>query len=385
MTEINQISTEALALLNGTFFPIDEPQGLGVFQTKKIKTETLLAAFTSGLTQNVIARVGARIVTSNPLIAETVPVFQGEIVAQLSTDRSILWVANGLADTDWKAINGTPIIGASSPVGVVTPDFVGQNYLSTTPPQKYYVAAGLLSSSWFELGAGGGGASDPEFANVLLLCGFEGTNNGTTFTDESSYARTLTAVGNAITSTDVAAVSSNSSLYTEQNSPVAAPWSDDFNFGSSDFTIELFLHPWSDPLSLRTVLSFVDNIASPTAGWRLRISNNEDPTFQFEWYDAGGLKTITESSAFDYYDFGTFTYIAIVCSSGTISLKLNNVEVGTGTVDTGIITVPDTGGVLNIGLAEDQPNSGNFYIDELRITALARTISATPTEAFPRS
>lgn len=44
-------------------------------------------------------------------------------------------------------------------------------------------------------------AGDPYFSSVVLLLHCDGSNGGTTFTDHSSAARTLTASGNTNTST----------------------------------------------------------------------------------------------------------------------------------------------------------------------------------------
>jgi hypothetical protein len=51
------------------------------------------------------------------------------------------------------------------------------------------------------MGGGGGGGTDPDWASVVLSCPFQGTNGATTTTDVSSYAHTLTAVGDAVIST----------------------------------------------------------------------------------------------------------------------------------------------------------------------------------------
>lgn len=48
---------------------------------------------------------------------------------------------------------------------------------------------------------GGGGAGDPFRANRLLVLHCNGSNGGTTFTDSSTYARTMTTFGTLITST----------------------------------------------------------------------------------------------------------------------------------------------------------------------------------------
>lgn len=41
--------------------------------------------------------------------------------------------------------------GAGSPVGVVTPDYVGQGYTDTVNPHHQWQAVGLTSADWFEI------------------------------------------------------------------------------------------------------------------------------------------------------------------------------------------------------------------------------------------
>jgi hypothetical protein len=57
----------------------------------------------------------------------------------------------------------------------------------------------LLNPFRFGGGGGGGGGSGAVFANVQFLGGFEGSNGGTSFTDESSHARTVSATTGAPT------------------------------------------------------------------------------------------------------------------------------------------------------------------------------------------
>ena len=48
--------------------------------------------------------------------------------------------------------------GIVTPVGAVTPDYLGQHYIDTTPASEVaYVAKGLTNADWQEIGAGGGG------------------------------------------------------------------------------------------------------------------------------------------------------------------------------------------------------------------------------------
>jgi hypothetical protein len=54
----------------------------------------------------------------------------------------------------------------------------------------------------YRFGAGGGGGpTDPDRASRLLVLHCNGSNGGTTFTDTSTYARTMTVSGTLITST----------------------------------------------------------------------------------------------------------------------------------------------------------------------------------------
>jgi len=46
-------------------------------------------------------------------------------------------------------------------------------------------------------------STDPNFADVVLLLHMDGANGGTSFTDNSNSAHTVTAVGNANTNTSV--------------------------------------------------------------------------------------------------------------------------------------------------------------------------------------
>lgn len=41
--------------------------------------------------------------------------------------------------------------GAGSPVGVVTPDYVGQDYLNTTPPYEKWTSIGLTNADWIQM------------------------------------------------------------------------------------------------------------------------------------------------------------------------------------------------------------------------------------------
>lgn len=84
---------------------------------------------------------------------------------------------------------------------------------------------------------GGGGGTDPDFANVVSLIHFDGADGSTTFTDEIGHVWTPTSP--AEISTDQAKFGGSSGQFTAgTNSRISTPASADWDWGTGDFTIE---------------------------------------------------------------------------------------------------------------------------------------------------
>lgn len=99
----------------------------------------------------------AKIATGSSSPAGSSTDFDGELLAQISSDRTTLWVAIFGA---WVAIAGTPIFGFSNPGGSVTPDYKGQRYYNSSTDQEY-LAVGTTNADWIQFAAGssaGGGS-----------------------------------------------------------------------------------------------------------------------------------------------------------------------------------------------------------------------------------
>jgi len=86
------------------------------------------------------------------------------------------------------------------------------------------------------------GPTDPDFASVVLLLHCNGSNGGTTFTDNSSYGRAMTANGNAQTSTAQSKFNGSSGLFDGAGDYLTASASSDFTFGTGDYTIESWVY-----------------------------------------------------------------------------------------------------------------------------------------------
>lgn len=82
-----------------------------------------------------------------------------------------------------------------------------------------------------------GAAPDADFSSVVLLMHFNGTNGGTTFTDNSSYARTVTNSG-ASTQTGTVKYGSAAADFSGSGNFVSVADATEMRMGTSDFTIE---------------------------------------------------------------------------------------------------------------------------------------------------
>ena len=78
---------------------------------------------------------------------------------------------------------------------------------------------------------------DPHYANVSLLLHGDGADNGTVFTDNSHSPKTVTAYGNAKTSTAQSKFGGSSIFFDGNGDYLVSPSNSAFQFGTGDFTI----------------------------------------------------------------------------------------------------------------------------------------------------
>lgn len=228
--------------------------------------------------------------------------------------------------------------------------------------------------------------SDPSFASVVLLLGCEGSDGGTTFTDDSNSAHTITANGAA--NTDDAQVkfgSTSGFMSSASNETDGLTTSDsaDFAFGTGDVTIETWF---------RTTDKTVDQVI-------FSQSTDANNHAAFLWSSAAGPKVSVISGGAVAINFNpgdgseisnnTWHHIAY-CRSGNDHLVfVDGTQVGSTHTDSS--AWPDLTGTVRIGM--DDANVGQAggvkgWIDEYRITkGVARYTGnfTAPTTAFPRS
>lgn len=126
-----------------------------------------------------------------------------------------------------------------------------------TPPSSW-TDTGIVRQEW----------NPASYGSVKWNCHMSGSNGGTTFTDTSSAARTVTTNGNAQTSTAQARIGSSSGLFDGTGDYLTVPDSNDWDFGTDQFFVQVQIRP-ANITSRQVVISNYDNA---TTGWTTQIN-----------------------------------------------------------------------------------------------------------------
>lgn len=216
---------------------------------------------------------------------------------------------------------------------------------------------------------GVGGAVSP-----TLLLPMTGTNGSTTFTDSSVNAVPITAFTPAQISTAQSKFGGSSAAFTGDftatlgQGAITAPSSSLFDFGSGDFTVEMFIR-----LGALTTVSFVSHglickraTTAVFAPFNLEATYTGGPTRLKGQVSTSGSSWITCQSA-DNLSINTWYHIAL-CRSGTnLRMFLDGIQAdATQTVSGALMINSDA---VSIGAASVARDYGmNGFIDDLRIT-----------------
>jgi hypothetical protein len=227
------------------------------------------------------------------------------------------------------------------------------------------------------------------FSSVMFLSGFEGTDGQTTFSDESSFHRTITRIAPAQISTAQFKIGSSSLLLDGTSGYLTAPDSGDFDF-DGQFTVEAWFRPGTvSGNATHTIMSKRGNSAN--LGWELTftaVSSAPGVGFIFSTDGFSNTYNVSSSSA-GLLTVGTWYHLAATRDAANkIRLFLNGVMVASRASSTG--TSFNNGSPFAIGATGNGNNKLNGYIDEARVikgvAAYANDTGFTPsTSPFPRS
>jgi hypothetical protein len=262
--------------------------------------------------------------------------------------------SNGLLDTSATTLSSAPSVGASS-LSVVT-----SSVFTVGEKVTVYDDAGQ------------------EDVTIQTVTPETIINQGAT--------KTLTPIGSAVISTAQSKIGTASGLFNGTSSSVYTPKSTDFDFGTGDFTIEMYLYCTSLTIQGGYSRRIVEYVASPSTGavsgeYHLYI-DQATGKLAFE----SNTTVVLDTTAFPT---NAWTHIAIVRSGTTTKMYVGGTVKATAT-DT--YNYSSSTAYMYLGSANNIGGFYSGYIDELRISkGIARyTSNFTPptvalvTDAFTK-
>lgn len=210
-----------------------------------------------------------------------------------------------------------------------------------------------------------------EYTKALLH--FDG-GRGTTFVDETGKIWTPNA--NAVLSSTQKGYG-DSSFFCNANSLIPTPYSDDFAFGSGDFTIDFWFYPNTVSYDRHNFYGHYDD-----AGQYIQISMSDTNFVYFQ--SIGGTLFTIQTGVQSSIVANRWQHFAIVRSGTTYFGFVNGIQLSTGTYsgNVPVLTQPIVIGARKYAAVEDRYVNG--YIDEFRVSkGIARwTTNFIPGSAY---
>jgi hypothetical protein len=207
--------------------------------------------------------------------------------------------------------------------------------------------------------------------NVALLTNF--TNAGIY---DATSKNDFETVGNAQISTTQSKWGGSSMYFDGTGDYLYKPYDQLLNQLNGNFTIECWIYPTTSGVLQIFAGSAV---SSGSTNWLFEITSANKVSFS--WVNAGTTPVSFDATSTASISTNTWTYVAAVKNGGTITVYINGSADGTSS-PTG--TYRNLSGGIAIGRTGDY-NGLYFtgYIQDFRMSYYARTITASPTAAFP--
>lgn len=216
-------------------------------------------------------------------------------------------------------------------------------------------------------------ACDPYWSYVTLLLHMDGANNGTSFPDSSAYNHTITASGNAKTTTGHASKFGSASVtFDGTGDYLTTPANAAFSFGAEDWTVEGWVY--QDPAAGVSYTLF-DNRLSSATGCAIYTSTNASRHKLV--YATNAVEAATSTIGITPQ---TWVHIAVTRAGNTVRGFIDGALAFTYTE-----TRTFTGDSCRIGANSSAAQGFLGEVDEVRVTKGIARYTATftpPTAAF---
>ena len=199
-----------------------------------------------------------------------------------------------------------------------------------------------------------------------LLLHFNGENNSTTFRDASPYHKTATRYGDAKIVTDQSKFGGASGRFDGSGDYLSFPDSDDWYFGTGDFTLDAWVRWNVLPGGSQGSMVFAQNV-SDLNYWTFGVWNNggTDYRLRFVLFENNVPTLIASNWAWTTMATGQWYHIAQVRQGNYFRLFLNGTMVQETTKTNNI---PNFSAVLWVARMAQGGHYFNGWIDEARIS-----------------
>ena len=219
-----------------------------------------------------------------------------------------------------------------------------------------YLSGDIKSGSTGAVITGGKGADD-QYTKLLLH--FNGADASTTFTDETG--KTATVAGNAQIDTAQSKFGGASGLFDGTGDNINFADSNDWNFGTSDFTIDFWIR-FNSAIDCNPISQFVDG-----SNYWLVLIYITDGKLYFYGKDAGTSIGYFSTTNAQTWNANTWYHIEIARSGSSCYMFKDGTSLAV-TVTTAWGTLPDLAAPLYIGDRSDGGNGVNGWIEEVRVS-----------------
>lgn len=194
-------------------------------------------------------------------------------------------------------------------------------------------------------------------ANTKLL--LHGDGSGSSFADSSLDPKTIAANGNATQSATQSKFGDKSAYFDGSGDYLAIPDSDDWNFGTGDFTIDYFVYQKSYASSHFNQQMHLSQSSYPTAWWSLFTMNNNGTLY----FEVNGIPVF--QTAAGAIKLNTWQHVAVARKDGVTKLFIDGALMSNA-ADTN--NYPNVAAPLRIGAQNTDIMWFDGYLDEVRIS-----------------